>query len=90
MQVDIRCNHMLLGSGDDGELKIAKRPRDEFEVNEVSCMLPSAKIHAVAESLSPMKPSQSNSCSVPLFELSHSSTITLRLLFLHFINMYTK
>ena len=57
MQVNNHCKHVLLGAGDDGELKMAKRSRDEFEVSEVSCMSPSAKIHA---SLSPMKPSQSN------------------------------
>ena len=31
MQVDIRCNHVLLGAGDDTELKMAK---DELEVSE--------------------------------------------------------
>ena len=44
MQIDIRCNHVLLGAGDDGELKMAKCSRDEFEVSEVSCTSPSAKI----------------------------------------------
>ena len=37
MQVDIHCNHVLLGAGDDGELKMAKYSRDKFEVSEVSC-----------------------------------------------------
>ena len=49
---------MLLGAGDrtieddKGELKMTKHSRDEFQVSEVSCMSPSAKIHAVMESLS--------------------------------------
>ena len=46
MQIDIRCNHVLLGAGDDGELKMAKCSRDEFEVSEVSCTSPSAKIRS--------------------------------------------
>ena len=47
---------MLLGAGDrdDSELKMAKRSRDEFEVSEVSCTSPSAKIHAVVESCLPV------------------------------------
>ena len=42
MQVDIRCNHVLLGAGDNGELKMAKHSRDKFEVSEVSCTSSSA------------------------------------------------
>ena len=43
-------------------VKIAKRSCEEFqEVSEVSCESPNAKIHAVVESLSPMK--KSKSCS---------------------------
>ena len=57
--------------------KMAKRLSEEFqEVSEMLCEPPNAKIHAVVESLLPI--------SVPLFLFTLSSTITLRLLLLHF------
>ena len=34
MHVDICCNHGLLVAGEDGELKMAKRSQDKFEVSE--------------------------------------------------------
>ena len=42
-------------------VKMAKRSFEELEVSEVSCESPNAKIHAVVESLSPMK--KSKTCS---------------------------
>ena len=57
-------------------MKMAKQLSEEFQgVSEVSCKSPNTKIHAVVESLSPMK--KSKSCSYLTVVLPVSTRLSL-------------
>jgi len=72
MQVDIRCNNVLLGAGDVGELKMAEHSQDEFEVSEVLCTSLS-----VYTSLLPQSVRLFLLCLTLFRDILRSSTITL-------------
>ena len=81
MQVDICFNHVLLSSGDDSQLKIAKYSRDKFEQCEVSCTLLSLHTSVLPQSVRLSFISLSSE-AVPFVCILRSTMIMLWLLLL--------